>query len=104
MTSLRGVNATSPTVRHEAPGEDEGRSQPATSFNAGAADRADTRSASCAPQAPLCGITRNTGSIEWVCVRPVHDTGGKNRGQQVTGYYPESERHYFRPKYPERKP
>lgn len=51
------------------------------------------------PDEPLCGITRSTGRIEWVCVRPVHDTGSKNRGQQISGYYPQSERHHFVPKY-----
>lgn len=48
----------------------------------------------------LCGITRNTGTIDWVCVRPIHDNdSNKNRIRQINGYYPQSERHYFRPKY-----
>lgn len=52
---------------------------------------------------PLCGVTRNTGRIEWICVRPVHDTGAnKNRGFQVSGYYPQSERHHFVRRYPGR--
>lgn len=47
-----------------------------------------------------CGVRRNSGTIEWVCVRPIHDKEtNKNRGQQITGYHPESERHYFRPMY-----
>jgi hypothetical protein len=45
--------------------------------------------------APRRGVTRRTGNVEWVCVRPVHDTGSKNRGRQITGHYPQSERHYF---------
>lgn len=51
----------------------------------------------------ICGITRNTGSIEWVCVRKVHDTA-KQRSSRPSGlgYYPQSERHHFVRKYPMR--
>jgi hypothetical protein len=97
-------------VKHTAPGHEPGLrnartpTQSAAFLSAEAADDAPTSPASCAPQAPLCGVTRRTGRIEWVCVRPVHDTGSKNRGRQVTGYYPQSERHYFVRKYPGRVP
>lgn len=52
---------------------------------------------------PLCGITRSTGRIEWVCVRPVHDTvASKNRSAWGDQYVPQSERHHFVRKYPAR--
>lgn len=51
----------------------------------------------------VCGISHSTGSVEWICIKPVHD-GEKQRSQRPSslGYYPKAERHYFVRKYPAR--
>lgn len=52
-----------------------------------------------------CGVTRIIEGREWICVRSVHDDPprprhGQRSQQPQNGYYPRSERHYFRRRYP----
>lgn len=54
---------------------------------------------------PRCGVTRVVSRFEWICVRDVHDDPPtEHHGQRSTqpqhGYYPKSERHHFRRRYP----
>lgn len=52
---------------------------------------------------PVCGITRITGHVEWICINEPHDTERQRSLQpSALGYYPRSERHYFVRRYPYR--
>lgn len=55
----------------------------------------------------ICGVTKQTGGTEWICVRPVHDAGtdGNNRYAFQAGgavYFPQADRHYFVNRWPGR--
>lgn len=54
----------------------------------------------------VCGVTRLVAGKEWICVAKVHDDPprpghGQRSAQSQLGYYPRSERHYFRRRWPD---
>jgi hypothetical protein len=51
----------------------------------------------------ICGVTRCTGKVEWVCINEPHDTEKQRSARLSTyGYHPVSERHHFVNRYPTR--
>lgn len=65
-----------------------------------------------AKQKGICGVTTVGGTgIEWVCIRQVHgavytrNRGDRNhrKGDVIYSTTPNSERHYYVPKWPNRK-
>lgn len=58
----------------------------------------------------ICGITRITGSTEWICIKKVHGTAyTRNRGDRthntgdlITNNTLTSVAHYFVPRWPNR--
>lgn len=57
----------------------------------------------------ICGVTRTTGNVEWVCIAATHAKtyvrhGLDRRGQVIYDQNPSADRHYFVPRYPWRQP
>lgn len=52
----------------------------------------------------ICGVKQNTGTIEWICVKPVHAKIYQSRkGKMVYDNNPGADKHYFVNRFPNRK-